>query len=112
MDVGIREFLLNVIEIHPNKERWPCMFCMRQIVPENQINFSNRAKSCDEKTIPTILTPGAVASAIAISKVLKIITDFNLDKPLDNFLQVDLRNLNILRIRVPKDRNCPVCGCD
>lgn len=110
IDVGIREFLLNVIEILPQEENWPCMFCMRKIIPERQLYFSNKAQSCDEKPIPTILPPGAVASAIAVNEALKIISGFRYGKPLNNFLQLDLRNLIFLPLKIPKDRNCPICG--
>jgi len=110
IDVGIRDLLLNVMEFLPDAKEWPCMFCMRQIIPENQLQFSNKAKSCDEEPIPTILPPGAAASAIAVSEALKILTDFKLGEPLNNFLQVDLRNLNFFKIKVPKDDKCPICG--
>jgi len=110
IDVGIRDLLLNVMEFLPHRKEWPCMFCMRQIIPENQLQFSNKAKSCDEEPIPTILPPGAVASAVAVNEALKILTDFELGEPLNNFLQVDLRNLHFLKIKVPKDKKCPICA--
>jgi len=110
IDVGIRDLLLNVMEFIPDRKDWPCMFCIRQIIPENQLQFSNRAKSCNEEPIPTILPPGAVASAIAVNEALKMLTDFKLGEPLNNFLQVDLRNLNFFKIKVPKDKKCPICG--
>ena len=110
IDVGTRELLLNIIQILPNRKDWPCMFCMRKIIPKGQLLFSNRSSSCDEKPIPTILPPGAVASAIAVNEALKIITNFKLGKPLDNFLQIDLGNLVFLLLKIPKDSNCPICG--
>ena len=110
IDVGIVNFLLNVMEFLPGRKEWPCMFCMRQIIPENQLLFSNRAKSCKEEPIPTILPPGAVASAIAVNEALKIVTDFELGEPLNNFLQMDLRSLISIKLRIPKDEKCPICG--
>jgi molybdopterin/thiamine biosynthesis adenylyltransferase len=110
IDVGIREFLLNVMEFLPQREDWPCIFCMRQIIPEEQMEFSNRAKSCNEKPIPTILPPGAIASAIAVNEALKVISNFRLGEQLNNFLQVDLRSFAFLKIKIPKDKNCPICG--
>jgi molybdopterin/thiamine biosynthesis adenylyltransferase len=110
IDIGIVDFLLNVMEFLPSRKEWPCMFCMRQIIPENQLLFSNRAKSCTEEPIPTILPPGAVASAIAVNEALKIVTDFELGEPLDNFLQMDLRSFVFIKLRIPKDEKCPICG--
>jgi molybdopterin/thiamine biosynthesis adenylyltransferase len=110
IDVGIDGFLLNVMEFLPSRKEWPCMFCMRRIIPENDLLFSNRAKTCKEEPIPTILPPGAVASAIALSEALKIVTGFKLGEPLNNFLQMDLNSFILLKLKVPKDENCPICG--
>lgn len=110
IDIGIRELLLNVMVFLPGIKEWPCMFCMRQIIPEEQVEFSNRLKKCDEAPIPTILPPASIASSIALNEALKVLTDFKLGKSIDNFLQMDLRSLFLLRIKVPKDKTCPVCG--
>lgn len=110
VDVGIRDLLCNVMVFLPDRKDWPCIFCARKIIPQSQIESSNTAKHCDDQPIPTIITPAAVGSGIAVNEILKILNGSELGEPLEHFIQIDLRSLTPFKIRIPKDPDCPVCG--
>lgn len=109
VDIGIRELLLNIMVVLPTMKA-PCLYCARKIIPTAQLQHSNTAQHCQDNPIPTIITTASIASSLAITEVLKIITNFELGQPIEGFLQIDTRNQIYLKIAMEKDGRCPVCN--